>query len=241
MPRKRYTQPEVTLPTSLHQEARLLKKFVDVAEVKEEMGALLAKAIATLDWLLEHGTPGTKLGAAQTVLQPFVPRAPQVVEQLNYDVADLDPEQQKAVLRLAKEYRSVVGTAGERRGLTPPSEASRTEAQSLLLDAPDPDDDSIDFGPGWEDASPSSPEPGEGPDPDRGEQVREIDLGLDRSDPLEPGSPPVQEDATASDVHPDSDPGPAVPKTSPSDSGHVEELDASYVAPGPELDDSVGG
>jgi hypothetical protein len=130
---------KITLPVSLSKETQLLKKFQNVAEVKEELSGLIAKAIATLDWLLENGTPGTQLGAAQTVLQSFVPKAPQVVENLNYDVAALSSQQQEEIIRLGRAYRSILGSATEGRGSAGEAEGRIREAQTLFLPAPEPD------------------------------------------------------------------------------------------------------
>lgn len=198
MPR---SKAQVTVPVSIHQETKLLKKFIHVSEVKEEMAGLLAKAIATLDWLLENGTPGTKLGAAQTVLMPFIPRAPQVVENLNYDVADLDPERQEQVIRLAKEYRSVLGATPPGRGPVGETEDRRLEAQALLL-GPHQEDDTL-TGSGWDGPPRSTPEPLEGPDPGRGEQEREEHVGDGRVDSLESESSSLQDDPAGPDVSED--------------------------------------
>ena len=195
MPR---AKSQVSVPVSIHQETRLLKKFIHVSEVKEEMGKLLAKALATLDWCMEYGTPGTKLGAAQTVLQSFIPRAPQVVEELTYDVANLSSEQQSEVLRLAQSYRTIVGATYQRRESVTSAGDRRIEAQALLLGHDESDD--AETGAGWEDPSRSAPEPVEGPDLSRGEQEREEYVGDGRVDPVESESASVQDDTAGTDV-----------------------------------------
>lgn len=199
MPR---SKSQVSVPVSIHQETRLLKKFVNIPEVREELGTLLAKAVATLDWLLENGTPGTKLGAAQTVLMPFVPRAPQVVESLNYDVADLDPERQEQIIRLSKEYRSILGSAAQGRGPAGTAADRRTEAQALLLE-PETWDDGTPIGASGEYTYPSTSESEPRPDSRRGEQVREEYVGDYRVDSLESESTSVQKDTSSPDVPPD--------------------------------------
>jgi hypothetical protein len=236
--RGKYYSAKVTIPASLALESRILRKLQSVEEMRGELAGLAAKAIATLGWLLDHGTPGTQLGAAQTIIDRFLPKAPQVVEQLNYDVADLTPAQQERVIQLAREYRAVLGSAASGRGTSGEAESSGSEHPPLLLGRTS--EDATDFWAGTFEPVESEPVAGEGPDHRGREQEREIDMGNDRVDSVGAGHPPLPEDTATPSLHPHRDPRPPVPETPASDPRYAENLEPADVAPGQELDDGMG-